>query len=216
MLLISHICCTQVNCETDFVARNETFQTLLSKVTETALTQSQNGPPSNIPLSVGRLTREDIMPLCVDGEQTVGDLVAKAVGHLSENVVVSRGCVMAATKGLLSGFIYNNIASAESAVAMGTYGALLHLLPADSDADQFTNSESVQVLGNKICQHVVGMNPTVVKVGSSKGVEDAGNALLSQDYVLDPSLTVGDLVEKNRVKVTKFVRYALGEDTSDF
>ena len=197
-----------MNCETDFVARNEKFQTLLSSVTEAALGLSTAGPSSDTPLSVGRLTRNDIMPLCVQGERTVGDLVAQAVGHLGENLVVSQGCVMAASKGLLCGFVYNNMASTESAVAMGTYGALLHMLP--DAGEEFSNPESIQTLGNRICQHIVGMNPEVVKLGS-KGVKDPSKVLLSQEYLLDQSMTVGDLLEKNKAKVTKFVRYSLGE-----
>lgn len=201
-----------MNCETDFVARNEKFQSLLSSVTETALSLSTAGPPSDAPLSVGRLTRDDIMPLHVQGEQTVGDLVAQAVGHLGENLVVSRGCVMAASKGLLCGFVYNNMSSAELAVAMGTYGALLHMLP--DTGEEFSDPGSIQILGNRICQHIVGMNPEVVKLGS-KGVKDPSKALLNQEYLLNQSMTVGDLLEKNRAKVTKFVRYSLGENTTD-
>ena len=202
----------QVNCETDFVARNEKFQSFLSSVTETALGLSSAGPPSDTPLSIGRLIRDDIMPLCVQGEQTVGDLVAQTVGHLGENLVVSRGCVMAASRGLLCGFAYNNMASAELAVAMGTYGALLHMLP--DTGEEFSDPESVQTLGKRVCQHIVGMNPEVVKLGSN-GVNDPSKALLSQEYLLDQSVKVGDLLEKNRVKVTKFVRYSLGETTTD-
>ena len=202
----------QVNCETDFVARNEKFQSLLSSVTETALGLSTTGPPSTAPLSIGRLTRDDIMPLPVQGEQTVGDLVAQAVGNLGENLVISRGCVMAASRGLLCGFVYNNMAPAESAVAMGTYGALLHMLP--ETGEEFSNPEPILTLGNRICQHIVGMNPEVVKLGS-KGVKDPSRALLSQEYMLDQSVTVGDLLEKNKAKVTKFVRYSLGESTTD-
>lgn len=203
----------QVNCETDFVARNDKFQSLLSTVVEAALTLSTSGPPSDTPLSVGCLTRDDILPLRqVGGEKTVGDVLAQTVGHLGENLVISRGCVMAASEGILSGFVYNNTASAESAISMGTYGALLHLLPAGGE--EFTDTASVQALGNKLCQHVVGMNPEVIKLGS-KGVNDAGKALLSQAYLLDQSMAVVDLLEKNRVRVTKFVRYALGELTTD-
>ena len=196
------------------MARNEKFQSLLSSVTERTLPLSTSGPPADTPLSVGRLTKDDILPLQVDGERTIGDVVAQTVGHLGENLIVSRGCVMAASSGLLCGFVYNNIAHAESAVAMGTYGALLHMLPAGSNTgEEFTDPESIRVLGRKVCQHIVGMNPEVIKLGS-KGVKDSGRALLSQEFLLDPSVMVGDLLEKNRVKVTKFVRYGLGESAT--
>ena len=215
MYVVLYYLLTQLNCETDFVARNEKFQKLLSSVTETALTQSHSGPSSSTPLSVGCLTRDDILSLCVNGQQTVGDLVAQTVGHLGENLVVSRGCVMAASEGLLCGFVYNDMAPAESAVTMGTYGALVHLLPTGGDTGkEFSDPEAIHKLGNKVCQHIVGMNPEVTKLGS-KGVTDAGKALLSQEYLLDQSLTVGDLLEKNRVTVTKFVRYALGENATE-
>lgn len=207
-----------MNCETDFVARNEKFQMLLSSVTETALTLScgRGEPPSSTPLSIGCLTGDDILPVRVNGEQTVGDLVAQTVGHLGENLVVSRGCVMAASGGLLCGFVYNNMAPAASAITMGTCGALVHLLPArgDDTGKEFSDPEAVYKLGKNVCQHIVGMNPEVTKLGS-KGVNDAGKALLSQEYLLDQSLTVGELLEKNRVTVTKFIRYALGENATE-
>ena len=205
-----------MNCETDFVARNEKFQALVSLVTRAALEQYSPRllTTTDMP-STDHLTRDSISQIVVSNSNAdtkkIADIVADTVGRLSENIVINRGCTFGASKGLLCSYVYNQVCQPpEGGVSMGTYAALVHLLP-QSGNDGFDDDEkSLSSLGRQICQHVIGMNPSTILPG---GNED-GESLVQQNFVLDSSVTVGELLQRNGVKVTKFVRYALGEDSS--
>lgn len=93
---------------------------------------------------------------------------------------------------------------------MGKYAALLHLLPVD---DTFDDLQAAQTLGRHIGQHIIGLNPSVANRGD-KGVEDATKILSEQAFVLDDEVIVGDMLAKNKAKVIRFVRYALGESNN--
>ena len=91
------------------------------------------------------------------------------------------------------------------------------------------------LLGQELCQHIVGMNPKTIKPiekteeeqrkeenlkkeleeqmkESKERIEIVGEtALLKQEYLLDPSLTVGDVLAQNDVTVHDFLRYECGE-----
>ena len=194
----------QVNCETDFVARNDRFQSLVSAITQATLEHKAPKPLTSTDLpSIDNLTKEVIAGISLDSYRSLADVVAENVGHLAENLVISRGCTMTTTKGLVYSYTYNNMCSPDAPVAMGTYAALVHLLPSGEDFDP----THAMVLGRQICQHVIGANPLAVDAGN--GVDEA-QALVEQSFVLDDSVSVGDLLRRNSAKVTCFVRYSLG------
>ena len=201
-----------MNCETDFVARNEKFQALVSSVTGAILAHN---PPqllssADVP-STNHLTRETLASVkTVTDTKILADLVAEYVGHLSENISITRACTMDATKGLICSYVYNNLHPPGQEVAMGTYATLLHLLP--KELEEFDSADAAVALGRQLCQHIVGMNPQAVDVGSEV---NESQALLYQDYLLDSGVTVGTLLQRSSAQVTHFVRYALGESKSD-
>ena len=194
-----------MNCETDFVARNTTFQELASTVT-TALHHS--GSPTHHD-NLEHFTSDDIGKLPT-GERILSDLVAESVGHLGENIILNRGCTMLASSGLICGYAYNNIQPPSSELSLGTYGALVHLVP--SSGSELSDSSDISMLGRKLCQQVIAMNPSAVDARDSE-VEDPSQVLVSQEFMFDSSLTVGELLQKSGVKIVNFVRYALGEST---
>lgn len=66
-----------LNCETDFVARNDNFISLTNKIADAAL--------ANFPA-----TLEDLLALPFDGTGTIGDKVAEQTGIIGEKVEISR------------------------------------------------------------------------------------------------------------------------------
>lgn len=95
-------------------------------------------------------------------------------------------------------------------------------------------------LGSLLCQHIVGMNPKEVGKyspsndrikgdnsenlnnievhGEDDSVKDKGEEeqveetqLLNQEFLLDNTMSVGELIAQNGVHVVDFVRYACGE-----
>lgn len=197
----------QVNCETDFVARNDAFKSLVSMTTQATM---EHGSPKLLTTtdhpSVNYLTTDSILSIDARSDGSVADLVAKTVGHLSENIVIQRGCVLSVAKGTICSLAYNSVSSPGEPVGMGTYAALVHLLPTDARTD--LAPDLVRVLGNRLCQHVIGASPQAVYPGGSV---DGSQALVEQNFVLDESRKVGDMLKESGVEVTTFIRYALGE-----
>ena len=197
----------KVNCETDFVARNEKFHALVEKVTHATLNgcNPQPLPSTDIP-SLVTLDTQSLGALRVGpGAGSMSDLVAESIGLLSENIVLGRACLMAVKKGMLCGYTYSPSSIPPSTVAMGTYAAIVHLLPAGKD---WTDMEAAKSLGVQIGQHIVGMNPSSVYGNSETENTDP---LVEQKYLLDNTRTVGELLKQTNIKVSSFVRYALSE-----
>ena len=106
---------------------------------------------------------------------------------------------------------------------MGKYGSIVDMVQTDG-ADKPTTK--LQDLGGQLCQHIVGMNPKTLGQASDDGdikvdKVDAGleakeeveeDVLLKQDFLLDSSMTVGQLLCLNGAKVNGFVRFACGEE----
>lgn len=196
-----------VNCETDFVARNDKFRSLVEKVTHSILDGCNPQPLSTTDIpSILTLDTQSLGSVKLSsGTGTLSDLVAESIGLLSENIVLGRACLMGVKKGLLCGYTYSPATIPPTSVAMGTYAALVHLLPATKD---WENVDAAKNLGMQIGQHIVGMNPLSVY---GNGDADNSDPLVEQKYLLDSTLTVGELLKQKNTKVSSFVRYALSE-----
>jgi elongation factor Ts len=86
--------------------------------------------------------------------------------------------------------------------AGGKVGVLVELL---CETDFVARTDEFKKLAHELCLQVASMNPKDVK------------ALLKQEYVRDPSITVEQLVKQvigklgENITVAKFVRFQLGE-----
>ena len=189
------------------MARNEKFRALVEKVTHITLDRCNPQPLSSTDIpSLVNLDTQSLGALRVDtGAGNLSDLVAESIGLLSENIILGRACLMGVKKGILCGYTYSPSSIPPSTVAMGTYAALVHLLPAGKE---WTDVETARSLGVQIGQHIVGMNPSSVYSNSETENTDP---LVEQKYLLDNTLTVGELLKQKNAKVSSFVRYALSE-----
>ncbi len=202
-----------MNCETDFVARNDKFKELTSNITQSTFHRKAIPILQDTPMPVVDYLSKDLLssiPSQTTQNQTLADKVAESVGQLGENISISRGCVMAASQGLICGFVYNNVSPPGSDTQLGTYGALLHMLPSE-ETGKMSSHERMTNLGQQICQHVVGMD-----VGDASSNKDLIGALLEQSFLFDSSVTVGELLANNGLSLTRIIRYALGESDSLF
>ena len=191
-----------MNCETDFVAKNELFQKLVSTITESLFQYEDRSNPEAVyhifPLAAGA-----VAGLTTKSGERMSDLVTRAVGQLSENIHIARGYMVTCNSGTLSSFVYNSVRlAADSPVEMGRYASVAHLMSSGGDP------VAIQRIGRQICQQIVGNNPALT-------VDEHGgnlvNALKSQAWLLDPSLTVDEVFTQNDISVTDFVRCECGE-----
>ncbi|GAB4231098.1 MAG: translation elongation factor Ts [Methyloligellaceae bacterium] len=224
----------EVNSETDFVARNEQFQEMVSRITDLALQAEGNVE------KLGAMTYPG-------SDKTVTDYVAEMVGTIGENMTLRRAAALSADKGIVTGYMHN-----AAAPGLGKIGVLVAL---ESDGKR----EALEAIGRDLAMHVAAtsplaltaeeLDPDVVERERAVLIEQARESgkpdniiekmvegrirkyfeevvLMSQPFVKDPDLTVEKAVKAAEVeagapiRVTGFVRFALGEgiekEESDF
>jgi elongation factor Ts len=124
----------EVNAETDFVARNELFQTYVAKLTERVLENKDVAPETYAdPTSEsGAEVRSELT-----------DLIAK----IGENMGFRRATALSVPEGVVSGYVHS-----AAAPNMGKIGVLVAL---ESSGDK----DSLEALGKQIAMHVAAAFP---------------------------------------------------------
>ncbi|XP_064598400.1 elongation factor Ts, mitochondrial-like [Liolophura sinensis] len=230
----------EVNCETDFVAKNSKFHDLVARLTTAC---HENFVKLNQPRC--DLNTDALATVPAGNGKTLADIVAMEVGNIGENIATRRAVCLTTGNDIQLG-CYVHLAGPQiqtnSDCIMGKYGAMLTLKQVSSEVNPELSLDETTHL---ICQHIVGMNPKVIgergeeptseKVSrpteadnesESKSNPDGSdeeevpkekvkveeNRLIYQEYLLDTSITMGEFMENNCVDVLDFVRYECGED----
>jgi elongation factor Ts len=224
----------EVNSETDFVARNDQFQQLVSRIAETALQAGKNA--------------ESLAAAPFPGTgHTVAEEVTEAIAKIGENMSLRRSTLVEVSQGAVGSYVH-----AATAPGLGRIGILVGL---ESGGD----AAKLEAFGRQLAMHVAAANPLslspddldpeVVAKERSLFAEQARESgkpaeiiekmvegrlrkfyeevcFLSQTFVIDGETKVSDAVEAAGkdagalIKVTGFVRFALGEgiekEESDF
>lgn len=127
----------EVNAETDFVARNETFQGFVAQVADAALSAGAD---------IDALNAADIP----GGERNVGDELTHLIATIGENMTLRRAATVSVENGALASYVHNAIAS-----GMGKIGVLV-ALESTADADKLAE------LGKQIAMHIAAAKPLAV------------------------------------------------------
>ena len=224
----------EVNSETDFVARNGDFQTLVRNITAVALKDGTDDV-------------EAIKAAAYSGGGTVEAAVANAIATIGENMTIRRAARLAVGAGVVATYVHNAVGE-----GLGKIGVLVAL-------QSIGSAEALNELGRRIAQHVAAINPLALdasgidpevvarersvlaeKNGAGKPphvvekiVESGLRSFYKENCLLDQvsihaehaGKTVGQVVKEGAnvgapVELKGFVRYALGEgiekETGDF
>ena len=215
---------TEINSETDFVARNEQFQAFVTRATKEAL--AVDGDTEKLkarPFGNGRTVAEELTHL---------------VSTIGENMSIRRAQVLSASPGIVASYIHN-----QTMPGAGKIGVLV-ALKSTGDAAKLA------ALGRQISMHVAAANPRAVRVaeldpklidnerkilteqaaGSGKPADIIAKmvegrlrkfyeevVLLEQVYVIDSEKKVGKAIEAAAkeigapVEVAGIARFQLGE-----
>lgn len=215
----------EVNSETDFVARNEQFQSLVSTIAGLALKAGGD---------VEKLAQTPFPGT----SNTVSGHIAGLVGSIGENMSLRRSAALSVQNGVVAAYVHNAIAP-----GMGKIGVLV-ALESTGDVDKLA------ALGKQVAMHVAATNPLAVTPAEldpavvereravlSEQARESGKpeeiiakmvegrirkfyeevVLLSQVFVIDGENTVEKALkaaEKDvggAIAVKGFVRFALGE-----
>ncbi|SNB68017.1 translation elongation factor Ts (EF-Ts) [Arboricoccus pini] len=131
----------EVNSETDFVARNETFQSLVREVTALALSAEGD---------VEKLKTLTIPSSGLPVEQAA----QQAIGVIGENITVRRTSYLAVQEGVVAGYMHS-----QAAPGLGKIGVLVAL---QSKGDPARLAE----VGKQIAMHVAAANPQALDIAS--------------------------------------------------
>jgi elongation factor Ts len=169
----------EVNSETDFVARNEAFQSAVSEVANLAVTVDST---------------EDLAKAKTGSGESVADYLTSLVAKIGENMSLRRMERLTVTNGTVAGYIHN--AAAEG---MGKIGVLVAL---ESTGDVAKLDE----LGKKIAMHIAATNPLALSVGDlDQDIVSKERDMLKAEALESgkPEAIVDKMVEGRMVKFFK-------------
>jgi elongation factor Ts len=215
----------EVNSETDFVARNPSFQELVQTIAAAALKAK------------GDLETLGTAPYGAT-KTSVADTLKEMVGSIGENMTLRRTAHLAAKDGVVASYMHN-----QTSPGLGKIGVIV-ALESTGDAD------TLKAFGKQVAMHIAAANPQAVDTESldpeligrertvlTEQAKESGKpaeviakmvegrlrkfyeevVLLQQPFVHDPDNTVAKAMEAAAkeagapIKITGFYRFALGE-----
>ncbi len=141
-------------------------------------------------------------------DKSLGDELALMIGTVGENATLRRATCFKATEPITLFGVTHPQVSTSTNVHLGKYGSIVAYKSA-GDANVDVN------LQKNIGQHIIGMNPSKVgmaDVDKPSEEKDEEKCLIHQEYLLDPTITVGQLFAENALEIVDFNRFECGEN----
>ncbi|XP_053150981.1 elongation factor Ts, mitochondrial isoform X2 [Hemicordylus capensis] len=203
----------EVNCETDFVARNAKFQYLVQQAAVGTMLHYQGIKDQLSTYAKYFLKSDELFQLKVGPDGSLlSNQLALAIGKLGENMVIKRAAWVSVPENFFIGTYMHGALSERnpllSHMMFGKYGALVICSP--SEEGQKLNFAEI---GWRLGQHVVGMAPLSVGSLEDEPGGDSETKMLAQPYLLDPTVSLGQYIQPMGVSVLDFVRFECGEHT---
>ena len=213
----------EVNSETDFVARNDRFQALVSQIAQAA-----NAVKGD----------ETALKTAKVGTETVEEALTNLIAVIGENMSFRRAAYLSVPQGVVATYIHN-----ASAPNLGRIGVLVAL-------ESAAPAEALTALGRRLAMHVAASSPVALSVAdvdpqllerekailmdqakaSGRPAEIIEKMMegrvrkyyeevvfLEQGFVMDPSKKVSQVIEDEAkalghpIQLTAFAAYILGE-----
>ncbi|NNE92269.1 MAG: translation elongation factor Ts [Verrucomicrobiales bacterium] len=216
----------EVNCETDFVAKNDNFREFVEEVIDhVAAADSVDSTESVL-----------AQPFEKDNSQTLDEFIKSKVGELGENMALSR-CVKYTTpgEGVVATYIH----------MQGKVGVLVEV---GTEKAATVENDTFQQFVKDLTLHIAASSPICLKrdevpadlvekekdifrdqmkdkpaemidriIEGKMGKFYSNNCLLEQAFVKDTDKSIGDLAEEvgkgvdDTITIARFERYAVGE-----
>jgi elongation factor Ts len=212
----------EVNSETDFVARNDLFQGLVKMIADVALDTGTD---------VDKILAARI------GDRTMADAINETIAKIGENMTLRRAAALAVGKGVVASYVHSSVTdglgrigvivaleSSGKADELKAFGRLLamHVAAANPQAvdpsglDAATIEREKGVLAAKAEGKPANVVEKIVESGLRTFYKEV--CLLEQGYAIEEGKkTVAQAIKEAEgkvggpIKVTGFVRFALGE-----
>ena len=211
----------EINCETDFVAKNEDFINFVKEVSE-----------------LNNLLKSDIKTLKnakMKNSKTVEENLVALISKIGEKITIGRTKTLNSKGSINFNYLHTIVKDNLSKLAV-----LVSIQAND-------NSENLKIFGKQLCMHIAASNPLAVESKDiskevldrevaliSEELKNTGkpediikkisigkinkfkedNALLSQPWVMEPKKKVHDIIKEiniNGLKIIDFYRLKIGE-----
>ncbi|XP_045829739.1 elongation factor Ts, mitochondrial-like isoform X1 [Trifolium pratense] len=163
----------ELNCETDFVARNDIFQHLALSLANQALLLPNSSSFNFGPQSLEEM-RLNLQHPKINGETTVQNAITEVAAIMGENVKLRRGYVMPApSNGLVSTYLHTS--------PQPGLGRIAGILSLEVDGGK-TQVDALQRVGSELAMHVVAAKPVFLtkELVSLDALENEREILKSQ------------------------------------
>lgn len=201
----------EVNCETDFVARNEDFARFAEQIVELILREE--------PEDLDELNGKDF-----EGGKTVEQAVVEITGKIGEKIDVRRFAVLKSDGGRIVSYIHpgsrlgvlvdmqgnGQVVEAGTDVAMQV--AAMNPVATTKDEVPQELKEKELDIAREAAKNEGKPEHIIDKIAQGKLERYfKDHVLIEQPFVKDSSMTVKEMLSDAGVDIRRFVRYALGE-----
>ena len=203
------IALVEVNSETDFCAKNAEFVTYAQKVADLALASSISDV-------------EALKAAQLDG-QTVADALTALVAKIGENLQLRRVALVEAKEGETLGlYVHSNKRIGVAAVIKGgdesvAKDVAMHICASKPDFVKPEDVSAEVVEHERQVQIEIAMKSGKPQAIAEKMVEGRMKkftgevSLTGQPFVMNPEITVGQMLKEAKADAVSFVRYEVGE-----
>ncbi|PIA51905.1 hypothetical protein AQUCO_01000046v1 [Aquilegia coerulea] len=168
----------ELNCETDFVARNEIFQYLALSLAKIALSVESSAEQVSTPFSLASEYLEGLKVNLdhpkLSGEATVQSVITEVAAMVGENVKLRRGYTISKTSnGVISSYLHTS--------PQPGLGRLAGILTLEVE-DENTPLDALARVGSELAMHIVAAKPLFISREdvSSEALESERDILKSQ------------------------------------
>ena len=201
----------EINCETDFVARNDDFQSFAETVAERVLEET----PEDL---------DALRSLSYDGDATIEEELVALTGRIGEKLTIRRFDVLESADGQIISYVHpgsklgvlvevhgdGEVEEAGRDVAMQV-AALEPIAVTRGEVPEEVKEEEREVAREAAVnegkpEHVID---NIVEGKLERFFED--HVLMEQAFVKDSSVSVKEMLDNAGLSVKRFVRYALGD-----
>lgn len=205
----------EINAETDFVAENEKFKTLLGAVADTLVDSDAK-------------TNEEALALKAADGETLNDKIVNATAIIGEKISFRRFEILTKNPDEIFGtYIHQGGRISAVVVMKGTQDAQVakniamqvasmnptYVSRNDMPKDVIDHEREIQVglLNNdeKLSNKPEKVKQGIIEGRLSKSLEDM--CLVDQEYFLDTEKKVGQYLKENNAECLRFVKYVVGE-----
>jgi elongation factor Ts len=124
----------EVNSETDFVARNSDFQTLVKNIGEVALKADETGA-------------EALGANAYPGGGSVAEAITNAIAHIGENLSLRRAAALSVSEGVVGRYVHAQVVDGQGKIAV--------IVALESTGDK----DALSGLARQLAMHVASANP---------------------------------------------------------